>query len=152
WFWVVPAVTLEGFVWGLFGSAVCHNVLSAVGVGVLPLALNWLVGPASWPLTAATVVPRAVLVVAAPCLSAVLLGGAALHRRSARVARPGAARRRRPARPPAPWSWRALLWLSARQGGREILVLCSLALLVGLFLLGGGWPLWLGATLFAGVL
>jgi hypothetical protein len=152
WFAVVPAVTLEGFAWGLFGSALCRNVLSAVGVGLLPLALNWLLGPPSWPLTAPTVVTRAFLVVAALCLSAVIFCGADLQRRSSPRVRTRPVRRPRPAGPAVSSSWRALLWLSARQGRRQVLVLCGLAVLVGLFLPGGGWPLWLGATLFVGVL
>jgi hypothetical protein len=152
WFWLVPAVTLEGFAWGLFGSAVCQNVLSAVGIGIFPLALHWLVGPPSWPLTAPTVVTRAFLVVAALCLSAVLFCGADLQRRSSPRARTRPAPRPRPARQAAPSSWQALLWLAARQGRRQVLGLCALAVFVGLFLLGGGWPLWLAATFFAGVL
>src|SRR5262249_49027874 len=43
WFVVLPAVTLEAYAWGLFGSVLTRRVLSGAALGILITAPFWLI-------------------------------------------------------------------------------------------------------------
>lgn len=70
WFWVLPALTLEAYAWGLLGSALTRRALSGAGVAILLSSPCWVVVLAAPPSVALAL--RAVLAAAALVISLVV--------------------------------------------------------------------------------
>jgi hypothetical protein len=146
WLWVLPAVALEAYCWGLLGSALCRNVLTAVVLATGVLAVPWLLAtPPTWREYPLVLLVRAGLDLAALALSALVFTQPDRERRLAptRVARRAAA----PSRPSAIG---VLLWLAARQGSGWLLALGAAGFVSALLLAGYGLVFWPVLTLVVG--
>jgi hypothetical protein len=157
WLWVLPAVALEAYCWGLLGSALCRNVLVGVVLAAVPLILSWvatvvmmvsspLAIPPSWPGQPLVLLMRLGLALAVLSVSALIFTLPDRERRSARA--PAARCEAAPARPSAA---RVLLWLAAQQGWGWLLALALAAFVSALLMAEYGPVFWPVLTLVVGV-
>jgi hypothetical protein len=148
WLWVLPAVALEAYCWGLLGSALCRNVLVAVVAAAVLLVVPWLLAtPPSWQEEPLVLLVRVGLALAALTVSALVFTRPDQERRVAAPAR-GA---RPKVSSPRPSSARVLLWLAARQGMGWLLGLAGVAFVSALLMAGYGPVFWPVLTLVVGV-
>jgi hypothetical protein len=147
---VLPAIALDAFVWGLLASALCQSVLTAAGLAAMFWLLGWLflVPCMAFENPFLPAAGRIVLDVVMLSLSAMAFCQTETTEREAPA--PLVPRRVRVAR--APSSWTVLIWLPLRQGWGLILILTAVALLFGLFLPAAGVLYWVSFTLLVGVL
>jgi hypothetical protein len=146
WLWVLPAVALEAYCWGLLASALCRNVLVAVVLGAVMLAGPWLLAtPPSWQENPLALLLRLGLALAALTASAQVFTGPDRERRSA----PDPEAPPRPAAGPS--AARVLLWLAARQGWGWLVALTAAAFVSALLMAGYGPVFWPVLTLVVGV-
>jgi hypothetical protein len=162
WHWALPAVTLEAYAFGLFGSVFGQSVLTSIGWAAIPLSISWVAGAEmAWPPSQPLIMFRIVWATAMLAIAGQVFCVADFHRGlgtpagtdeekapvSSRVGwgpegrtltsgtnseRTGRPRRRRQAIPSATSGWRVLVWLIWRQGRPQLVLLAVIGLLVGL--------------------
>src|SRR5262249_29530714 len=148
WLWVLPAVALEAYCWGLLGSALCRNVLVAVVAAAVLLVVLWLLAtPPSWQEQPLVLLVRGGLALAALTISALVFTRPVQERRVA----PPAPAAPAPASSPPPSGARVRLGLAARQGEGWLLALAAAAFLSALLMAGYGPVFWPVLTLVVGV-
>jgi hypothetical protein len=121
-FWLLPVLALDGYAWGLVGSALCRNVFAAAVLASVLLGGTWAM---TWLFGGGALVLRAVFAFGAGALSHSLFCRPDWER----AGRPtqGSPSRRAPA-------WRVLLWLTWRQGRIEMPLILGVGLLLGVLL------------------
>ena len=154
WFIIVPLFALGGFAWGLLGSALCRNVLAAVGVAaalIFVVSLFWfmfaaVIGNRHDRLIAITLIGGAVT-----CTVAALAASALIFCRPDWQRAPtgrGVVQKTRRAKG---HGLRAVLWLTYQQGWTGFLVLVVASLILGTIIPDHALLLWPLATLLLGV-
>lgn len=130
WFAVLPFLAVDGFCWGLAGSAFGRTVFGAALIAVVFLGASWVVtGLAALLSDDALIMPvRVAFMAVAVELSRRAFCAPDFRRREA----PAAGGRRTAAE--AVGTWRALVWLTVRQGRLEAAIVLGFAAAVGLFL------------------
>ena len=163
WFWLLPAVACEGFVWGLCGSALCRNVLTAVVLAFVLFLACWAFCANIFALALLEIehimrLPAYSEVHLAPVLSLYGAGLAGLCGSWAVFCRRDWERKTATQTGTGDDSLsvlaglRALLWLTVRQGRVLALSLAVVGLLLGFLLPVYGLVIWPAFTLLAGVL
>jgi hypothetical protein len=154
WFLIVLTSALGGFAWGLLGSALCRNVLTAAGVAatlIFAVITLWIM------LVHALTGLHDKMASALFWGGAVALTAAALAASGVTFCRPDWQRTpavREPARRSrraGAFPVRAVLWLTLQQGRTAVLVLTAASLLLGFIIPDHALLLWPLATLLLGV-
>ncbi len=145
-FLLLPVLALDGYAWGLAGSAFCRNVFAAAVLASVFLGATWLVsGVVAWAFDGGGVLAsRAALAVAGVLLSRHVFCEPDRRRADATSTLAAAGTGWAP-------GWRVLLWLTVRQGRLEAGIVLGVAFVLGLLLPLGEPLLWGAGILAVGV-
>jgi hypothetical protein len=154
WFVIVPVLALAGFAWGLLGSALCRNVLAAVGVAaalIFVVSLFWFAFVAVLAGHHDRVIGVSLVGGAILFTLAALAASALIFCRPDWQRAPTGRTVRQTVRRAKGYGLRAVLWLTYQQGRAGFLVLAVASVILGTIIPDHALLLWPLATLLLGV-